>query len=291
MAQKYCYLKVRIFEKNCFEDNNRSRYNSEDEIKKKCYERKRNLHGNSRPRQLSRINFPDYRQIYTNSGDLGLRTLRLLTLNHLMNEKSQKECIPECGHALQTGIVKSSEERRRLSLNTFGTKIKFEFNVSKNKNRRSSAPNQFFDIDVKSASYLTQASNTKEMRINMLNKKSYSNFCRLINDFLNHQSIKRSNRRISSRSNLVASVRSSSKPKTSENFIDNRIAYSPSVINVKSNLSTNVSPSLSLSEIVLSANSVVYNGLEHPDPTNLMRHTFAASLPPPSDALGFGMKS
>ena len=144
---------------------------------------------------------------------------------------------------------------------------------------------------MKSTSYLTKASNTKEKRINIFNKESYINYCGLLNDFINHQSKKGSNRRTSFKANLEASARTSTKPKTSKNFVDDPMANSSNAITVKSYVGTNVSSSLSLSELILSANSIGYNGLEHPDPTNLMRHSFEASLPPPSNALEFDMKS
>ena len=272
-------------------DNNTNRFESEDETKRKKYETNGFWHCNSLPRQLSRINLRDYKQIYNNSGDLGLRTLRLLTFNHLMNEKCQKECIPKSGYDLQAKIVECSDERRRLSLNAYWNIKKLESKASKNETRRSSAPNHVFDLDVKSSSYLTKASNTKEKRINMLNKNSYTNYCGLLNHFLNHQSINRSNRREISQDYLVASVKTAAKPETSKNLVNEQIACSSNVIAVKGNKGTNVSPSLSLSEIVLSANSIPYNGLENPDPTNLMRHSFEAYLPPPSDALEFDMKS
>ena len=87
------------------------------------------------------------------------------------DEKSQKECIPVRGNVDHTETVESSVEGRRLSLNAYRTNVKFESNASQRKNRRSSAPNHFhFDIDVKSTSYLTKASNTKEKRINIFNK-------------------------------------------------------------------------------------------------------------------------
>ena len=272
-------------------DNNKNRFKSEDETKRKKYETNSFWHCNSLPRQLSRINLRDYKQIYNNSGDLGLRTLRLLTFNHLMNEKCRKESIPKSGYGLQAEIVESSDERRRSSLNAYWTIKKLESKASKNETRRSSAPNHIFDLDVKSSSYLTKASNTKEKRFNMLNENSYNNYCGLLNYFLNHQSSNRSNRREISKNDLVASVKTAAKPETSRNFVNEQIAYSSNVIAAKSNMGTNVSPSLSLSEIVLSANSIAYNGLEYPDPTNLMRHSFEASLPPPSDALEFDMKS
>ena len=124
----------------------------------------------------------------------------------------------------------------------------------------------------------------------MLDKNSYKNYCGLLTDFLSRDNDKRIKGKSSVINELDIIPLSPNGSRIQKNLSKSNLEPNLNLLSKESVKLVNHSPSLSLSEIVLSANNIVYNGLEHTDPTNLMDCTFAASLPPQSDILEFDTK-
>ena len=225
-------------------------------------------HKNRLPKQLSLLKIADYRQIYRHSEDIGLKTLRLLTLNSMIQNHPQ-ESIKNGNSSCENEQPDQEAQKRRSSLKDHKTNIKFEAATSKDKVRPHSAPTKYASYKVCNSNCGPGTSHTKEKRINLLDKKSYKSYCGLLSDFLNPYDIKTSNKEIKPmrKSDEPSKPRSTLNisQKVSKKEIENNLHATPRA----NNSDKNISPSLSLSEIVLSANNINYNGLEYHDPTTL----------------------
>ena len=165
-----------------------------------------------------------------------------------------------------------------------------ELAKSTNEKRRHSLMNSFTFFTGHDSDNVARLSNSKEKRINLLDKNSYKNYCGLLTNFLNRDDNKGLNGKSTVIDKLDIIPLSPVSSRIQKNLSKNNLEPNLNVLSEQSVKLVNHSPSLSLSEIVLSANNIVYNGLEHTDPTNLMDCTFAASLPPQSDILEFDTK-
>ena len=297
--RKYDIIQPKI--QNYFEDgkstnkrntngNQRNKSNSQQRIKQNNLSRKRATFHNKLPRQSSKyklLQLSDYRQIYNKSGDLGLKTLRLLTLNYLNTEKSPHEPIQETCTSTINEMSEYTKKRRRLSLDDMKDETMIEQAKSNKVTRRYSLMNGFTFLTVHDRDNVGRLPNSKEKRINLLDQNSYKNYCGLLTDFLNRDDDKRIDGRSTVINELDIISLSPIGSRIQNDLSKNNLEQNLNVLPDQSVKFVNNSPSLSLSEIVLSANNIVYNGLEHTDPTNLMDCTFAASMPPQSDILEF----